>query len=217
MANKTKTSGTCQACFGSFALKGEKMVHHGYKRPGVGYIVGDCWGVGHLPYELDVEVTKSWRTRLADVARPNLLHSAETVKTATELVYFKTDYDAPYNHRTGVRPRKAYNVVKGVEPVDYYNTFEIVQNRELKRLEGQIEEVENAIKELDRRIAAWVYAPEKLVKTERKGPLVHQLRDGSNRSAACRLSYAGNTHLITTKVPSQVTCPRCLARKAEVV
>lgn len=31
------------------------MVHHGYRRPGVGYILGDCFGVGYPPYELSAE------------------------------------------------------------------------------------------------------------------------------------------------------------------
>ena len=43
----------CQICSRVQKLTpGKKMVHHGYNRPGHGYIVGDCFGVGYQPYEL---------------------------------------------------------------------------------------------------------------------------------------------------------------------
>lgn len=49
---KTKTTKTaeCQVCARVQATKGGVLVHHGYKRPGVGEIVGDCYGVGHAPF-----------------------------------------------------------------------------------------------------------------------------------------------------------------------
>lgn len=42
----------CQICEREQALDtaGKKMGHHGYTRPGCGYQVGDCFGVGHAPY-----------------------------------------------------------------------------------------------------------------------------------------------------------------------
>jgi hypothetical protein len=42
---------------------GEKfhMVHHGYQRPGHGYIVGDCFGVGHQPYEKSNEANIAYK------------------------------------------------------------------------------------------------------------------------------------------------------------
>ena len=67
--------GTCPVCFGDYVvnqpmrIKGtqtREMVHHGYQRPGIGYIVGDCHGVGFQPYELSCEGTKSWLTVLKD-------------------------------------------------------------------------------------------------------------------------------------------------------
>lgn len=42
--------GECQICEGKFSMLGGKLGHHGYKRPGCGYIVGDCMGVAHAPY-----------------------------------------------------------------------------------------------------------------------------------------------------------------------
>lgn len=51
--------GTCQACFGEFKVneKTGKVVLHGYTRPGYGYIIGNCQGHDHAPFEHDFAVT----------------------------------------------------------------------------------------------------------------------------------------------------------------
>lgn len=57
----TRLVGTCQICEGEFKLdQSAHMVHHGYKRPGRGYIVGDCAAVGHPAYEQSCELLKSY-------------------------------------------------------------------------------------------------------------------------------------------------------------
>src|SRR5271157_290882 len=43
------------------------MVEHGYRRPGKGYLVGRCVGVGHQPYEHSPEGCQAY---LADVLMP---------------------------------------------------------------------------------------------------------------------------------------------------
>ncbi len=40
----------CQLCEGSFCTKNGLMVKHGYKRPGDGYLVGECGGSHHAPF-----------------------------------------------------------------------------------------------------------------------------------------------------------------------
>ena len=58
--------GTCPVCQLEFKARGEglglRMVHHGYRRPGWGQIVGDCYGVHHSPYEISAEGCAAWRT-----------------------------------------------------------------------------------------------------------------------------------------------------------
>lgn len=67
--------GTCPCCFGTFklSLKGSRkgsdktmpgMVLHGYKRPGRGYVQGECPGVGWAPFELSKEGTEYYLKRL---------------------------------------------------------------------------------------------------------------------------------------------------------
>jgi hypothetical protein len=57
-----ENTGTCPVCFRNIKLTDDqKMVHHGYERPGHGYIVGDCFTVKtYLPYELSAEGTKAF-------------------------------------------------------------------------------------------------------------------------------------------------------------
>ena len=61
--------GCCQICEGEFKLAGGLMVHHGYKRPGYGHIVGDCMGVNELPYEKSAEVCKRYLALVQDELR----------------------------------------------------------------------------------------------------------------------------------------------------
>lgn len=44
---------TCSGCFGAHAVTTHTLIgHHGYDRPGWGYIIGDCPGVGYEPWEV---------------------------------------------------------------------------------------------------------------------------------------------------------------------
>jgi hypothetical protein len=62
MTTKTTTRylGTCPCCEGTVKIRKGVMVHHGYKRPGCGYIVGDCWGVGRTPHEVSPETAQGY-------------------------------------------------------------------------------------------------------------------------------------------------------------
>lgn len=65
-----KNLGTCPACFNEQCLKDGKMVLHGYRRPGFGWIEGKCFGVEWRPYEVSNEGTIGslvyWRQQLEE-------------------------------------------------------------------------------------------------------------------------------------------------------
>jgi len=42
----TRYIGWCPVCERDIKVRDDVLVHHGYQRPGVGYIIGDCVGVG---------------------------------------------------------------------------------------------------------------------------------------------------------------------------
>lgn len=64
---------TCPCCFGPFMLvprakKGDRsmpgMVLHGYRRPGVGYLQGECFGNGWPPFELSSDGSRAYLVHL---------------------------------------------------------------------------------------------------------------------------------------------------------
>ena len=64
---------TCSCCFGAFMLlprakKGDRslpgIVLHGYRRPGRGYLEGECFGNGWPPFELSSEGTAAYLDHL---------------------------------------------------------------------------------------------------------------------------------------------------------
>jgi hypothetical protein len=63
------TEGTCPVCERAARVRAEKIVHHGFQRPGRGHIVGDCFGVGAPPYEVSPAGT---RTYLGQIIHPRL-------------------------------------------------------------------------------------------------------------------------------------------------
>jgi hypothetical protein len=69
---------TCSCCFGPFMLlprakKGDRslpgVVLHGYKRPGQGYLEGECFGNGWPPFELSSEGTSAYLVHLDDLLK----------------------------------------------------------------------------------------------------------------------------------------------------
>lgn len=50
--------GTCQCCGAIQKLHGDRLVLHGYQRPGTGEAVGRCPAVGQPPYELSCDWIK---------------------------------------------------------------------------------------------------------------------------------------------------------------
>lgn len=65
-----KNLGTCPCCFRQQkTTKTVAMVHHGYQRPGIGYILGDCFGVRYPRFEDSCEGTIDFRVHLEEILR----------------------------------------------------------------------------------------------------------------------------------------------------
>jgi len=67
----TRFIGFCAACERRIKVRDKRLVHHGYERPGHGYIVGDCYGVDRAPHELSDAVAVGFLTQ---VIQPTLRH-----------------------------------------------------------------------------------------------------------------------------------------------
>jgi hypothetical protein len=64
-ASRVGRDGECQICQHRQILDSRgKLVLHGYERPGRGYIVGDCFGVGHPPWEVACDRLAEWIEQL---------------------------------------------------------------------------------------------------------------------------------------------------------
>lgn len=224
MSKKEKLSGTCQGCFGSYALTSDQhLVHHGYTRPGYGYIVGDCVGTGHEPYELSCETSKEWRQKIAEFFLPNqelhlaFLQSDECVELKVWVKDWVRIHAEHILYTQGPRcPMIEVTYRKGEEVTDRnaksHGSFGGELRRKVASIEADIETSRRNIVELDKRIKEWVYAPEKLQDRSEVKPLVHApgYRPGD---AVCRSrSWRSHVGFNTTTDPDKVTCPKCLAK-----
>ena len=89
---RVKPVAECQVCEGQQARNADgTMVHHGYQRPGHGFIVGDCCGVNHQPFPA-TDALEKWlkvinhrlrflRARLRDLPKLNEIEYAYQERT----------------------------------------------------------------------------------------------------------------------------------------
>lgn len=144
-----KFLGNCQICEGDFKARKGVMVHHGYKRPGHGYIVGDCPGVAELPYEQSCEIIKGQLVS----AKAALGHtSAYLAKLeAREVTHFTT---YRHSHLRGEMIEKDYAL--GVSDVwQFHDAYRVLKQETHSRVKG----IESMIARFEARIAAWELKP----------------------------------------------------------
>lgn len=192
METKTVTRflGTCQICEQEQKLRGDKLVHHGYLRPGHGSIVGDCFGVYAVPYEVSCDLVKRYLLVVQEQivsaeARLVALETPGTVKTLTKASGPRSLY------------RKTETFTLGETPMH-------VWNRELERaaadVSGRIYFMKKDITRLEARIATWKPAPiraleereaeEKAAKDARAAERVAARQVRANKVAATKAKQA---------------------------
>ena len=72
MSKTTRHIGFCPCCAKDFKVRSNNLVHHGYERPGCGYIVGDCMGALETPHELSTELAKRYRSLIVTAMKRTL-------------------------------------------------------------------------------------------------------------------------------------------------
>jgi hypothetical protein len=138
-----QTLGTCAICLHVQVVRRNKLVNHGYQRPGHGYITGECPGVGHDAYEVSAKGCEAYIRRLADlkqrnVARISALQAGE-VKSLP-----KTHRD----RRTG----RDVTVWVRTDEVDFLDLAKAA----IKDAEQQIEFIEADTETMKQRVQNWV-------------------------------------------------------------
>lgn len=164
----TNPGGTCQVCFAEQrVLGGERMTLHGYIRPGIGYIIGDCRGSRALPFEKSCDLTKSHREALAKHLQSTENHLKGLQNGAvTQLSYeAQTSTRNPdYTFRRGGSPylTKLLTVKFGDKAI--YNlegfrstipSFEDLLERAIFQTEQEIRNLTRELNFLDEKLAGW--------------------------------------------------------------
>lgn len=142
---KEENIGTCACCFGMFKLtktETKLMVLHGYKRPGYGYIIGNCPGVEFQPYELSCEGTKAMLNLASN--HLNALQMKVTKLKAKPEMFVATRFGEP-------------KVIKAADMSDY--TYEYNLECEIAHLGWQIKAVQRDIQLLTTKIVSWTLQP----------------------------------------------------------
>lgn len=150
----TRYIGTCPVCEGQQRLHKLTMVHHGYRRPGYGQIVGDCFGVGFPPYELSTEGTEAYLVAvLAGIA--NNGHALDELR-APDL--------ASVTVRQLRRPGWSRGEYEDVvyTPADGHKFRDAVQSK-IRAVERSQEQLRDEQRRCERLIRDWVKRP---VRTE---------------------------------------------------
>jgi len=137
-------TGTCAVCRRNIKLKkvGDKytMVDHGYQRPGVGYHLGQCFGVDYPPYELSSEGCKAFAKHLEIEAKALQKQVADIVSGKTTSLVVK-DYSGKSK------------VIQDTDP-----SWERIKDEVTKDLRRKISNFETGVKEYLGYVANWVLA-----------------------------------------------------------
>lgn len=150
-ARKTRYIGFCPVCEGHFKCQEERgryyLVHHGYKRPGDGFIIGDCFGVGREPHEVSPELARDYR----DALIPQLGRLQASYANVPQLTFLYFD-----NWRT--------NKPERITPEDPRWDRKLDEHK--RDLKFRIAETERAIDRMQRHVDTWKRAPLKTVEEE---------------------------------------------------
>lgn len=184
-ADPLEPEGTCQICFRHQQTRAGNLVLHGYKRPGYGYIVGNCYGHGFAPFEVSCDRTKTFiaqvlqpwlarcEARLAELqARPESMPyeggvwvgSEKTSRAARgyQQVTIKVARDTPAGHvKTEiVAPmRHHYSggviVEKGDFDVLHHPSYDDILARAIHDKQSDIRRVKDDLSSYGKKVAEW--------------------------------------------------------------
>lgn len=153
----TRYVGTCAVCEGRVKVRDGNLVHHGYRRPGHGYIVGDCFGVGRTPHEPSSQTATAFREFL-ERAVEDLGTNKATIEKADELHYSYQIYVSIQEKKTVLA------LVKRGDAMRYEGHYRIpsfadVQRGIIDHLEYEIKNCKAGIARMSQLEASWVELP----------------------------------------------------------
>jgi len=149
-ADPTKTpsrtldhTGTCPVCMKNIKLNEGKMVLHGYEVKWHQF-VGNCFGVGHVPFEISPEGTQAYLNMINKIL----------VRFEKDLVNKTNATEITYEKFTGwKKPTISISLEKGDEDFDRYKKIQIAD------IESKIGSVKYDIKNYMGLVEKWVQKP----------------------------------------------------------
>jgi hypothetical protein len=136
--------GECQICEGRFKIHDGRVVLHGYKRPGDGYIHGECFGRNEEPYERSCALIPGWlgtiRARVVELK--NFL--ARLRKGAVESIWVD-------------RRGKPFELTRANADPPY--TWDSALERKIWDVERELKFFASEVVRLQRRIDTWRLRP----------------------------------------------------------
>lgn len=223
MTAAKKLEGTCPACFRTYALDSKGFVtRHGWREIGgrqVGQYgnaehVGNCFGVGRLPFEVSAEGTVAFSL---EVVFPSALAAqGRLARLATRPEIIRTSSVTAYSSKLGVTscPYSIRFVPGDVASYPGFSggrvpSYEEVHAQETEREANGLELLLLEGRDLEAKIAAW--APATLVERAPKKATVHLESATRPGNPACRFArHYSATAANVSKDRAEVTCSRCL-------
>jgi len=140
-------AGTCPICGGIHKLKNDgTLYHHGFQRPGNGYIHGDCFAVGYQPYEVSNKANIDY----AVVLESHLMKEQET------LIFYNSDKCKSLFIMKNQYDKKTQSYKKIIEEItNDMEQWKQVLRTKIYEVEGNIRLLEYMIKNNTLRITSW--------------------------------------------------------------
>jgi|SRR5688572_2636688 len=163
MTTTARFVGTCPVCQNRQKVRSGLLVHHGYQRPGDGYIVGDCFAVKMAPHESSPETAKAYHDHLQKVIAGRR-SSLESVRVAEELPYSYTVYEGREKLSRLATLRKGDKA--SYQPGYSLPSFESHQRAVIVNLTREVEFLEREATRLQGLIDTWTLQPLTTVEEE---------------------------------------------------
>jgi len=153
--------GTCQCCFGEFKVGNDKrMVIHGYRRPGIGYAVGECRGTNHTPFEYDHSLTDQIIVEYhADIANLNKYLSQLTGGEISQLTHYWTEYKKDEKGHTVYKNGYAVELKLSEQVSPGHKNWEKTLRLEVANVENEANYLSRVVAYLEMRVATWQRLP----------------------------------------------------------
>lgn len=203
MTTRNQSRALCPACFAQQALRGDRLVQHGYTRPQQWHSnVGTCSGTNHPHFGTDAG--RAYTAALAVQLRTQ----ADGLDVTAGQVSAGT---APVWGRKRVSAR-IYTPVVLDAPTD------LQRADYARRLAASAGQLRMAAADFDARVAAWTPQAPVTVTVAPSVTLWHWRtpRRWQGSGKACAGSYTGAHRGATTATLADVTCPKCQALAAQL-